>query len=252
MQFYDNSIAGNPNDPITGWDWNFGDGISSNLEDPSHLYTIPDTFLVTLTITTSGGCTANNLSTPLIITGYPFPVAAFSVNSTYLELPFDELICNNLSTGGIIYDWSFGDGYFSSEINPQHLYTYIDTFGVQLIVMNQFGCLDTAYTKVTTNADVTFPTAFTPNLDGVSGGTYDINSLNNDIFFPYTSGVIAYSLEVYNRWGEMVFETKDFKIGWDGYYKGVLCPQDVYIWVATIKLNNGNIYNKSGNISLLR
>ena len=252
MQFYDNSIAGNPNDPITGWDWDFGDGISSNLEDPSHLYTIPDTFLVTLTITTSGGCTANNLSTPLIITGYPFPVAAFSVNSTYLELPFDELICNNLSTGGIIYDWSFGDGYFSSEINPQHLYTYIDTFGVQLIVMNQFGCLDTAYTKVTTNADVTFPTAFTPNLDGVSGGTYDINSLNNDIFFPYTSGVIAYSLEVYNRWGEMVFETKDFKIGWDGYYKGVLCPQDVYIWVATIKLNNGNTYNKNGNISLLR
>ncbi|MDO9188068.1 MAG: PKD domain-containing protein [Bacteroidia bacterium] len=251
IQFFDNSVTGNPNDPITIWNWSFGDGTSSTLEDPPHSYTIPSDYQVTLTITTSGGCT-NSTSTPLIINGHPFPVAAFSLSSTELDLPYDVLLCNNQSTGAITYNWSFGDGETSTLTNPQYLYTTIGIYPVQLIAMTEYGCLDTAYSEVTTNAEVKFPNAFTPNPDGTSGGFFDINSLDNNIFFPYTSGVVEYKLEVYNRWGEIIFETQDSKQGWDGYYKNQLCPQDVYIWRAFIKLNNGKIFNKNGNLTLLR
>jgi gliding motility-associated-like protein len=251
IQFFDNSVTGNPNDPITTWNWSFGDGTSSTMEDPPHSYTVPSDYQVTLTVTTSGGCT-NSTTTPLIINGHPFPVAAFSLSSTDLDLPYDELLCNNQSIGASTYNWSFGDGETSTLINPQYLYSTIGIYQVQLIAMTEYGCMDTANSEVTTNAEVKFPNAFTPNPDGTSGGFFDINSLDNNIFFPYTSGVVEYKLEVYNRWGEIIFETQDAKQGWDGYYKNQLCPQDVYIWRAFIKLNNGKIFNKNGNLTLLR
>ncbi|MCE9540822.1 MAG: gliding motility-associated C-terminal domain-containing protein, partial [Bacteroidetes bacterium] len=251
IQFFDNSVTGNPNDPITTWSWNFGDGTTSTIEDPPHSYTIPNDYQVTLTVTTSGGCT-NSTSTPLIINGHPFPVAAFSLSSTELELPYDVLISNNQSLGASTYNWTFGDGGTSTLNSPEYLYTTIGIFQVELIAMTDYGCLDTAYSELTTNAEVKFPSAFTPNPDGSSGGIFDINNLNNDIFFAYTSGVIEYKLEVYNRWGEIIFYTEDPKEGWDGYYKNQLCPQDVYIWRAFIKLNNGKVYNKNGNLTLLR
>ncbi|MES2284807.1 MAG: PKD domain-containing protein, partial [Bacteroidota bacterium] len=251
IQFFDNSVTGNPNDPITTWTWNFGDGTTSTIEDPPHSYTIPSDYQVTLTVTTSGGCT-NSTATPLIINGHPFPVAAFSLSSTDLELPYDVMLCNNQSTGASTYNWDFGDGETSTLYSPEYLYTTIGIYPVQLIAMTAYGCLDTAYSEVTTNAEVKFPSAFTPNPDGSSGGFFDLNSMDNNIFFAYTSGVIEYKLEVYNRWGQIIFATEDPKEGWDGYYKNQLCPQDVYIWKAFIKLNNGKVFNKNGNLTLLR
>lgn len=252
IQFFDNSVTGNPNDPITQWYWSFGDGTSSTEEDPAHSYTVPVDYPVTLIVTTSGGCTNNNLSAPMLISGHPFPVAAFSVNSTNLNLPFDELQCINQSTGINTYEWDFGNGETSTLTDPQYLYTTIGVFQVQLIAMTDYGCMDTAYAEVTTNADVTFPNAFSPDPDGPSGGYYDINNLDNNIFFAYTSGVVEYKLEIFNRWGEMIFETQEIKQGWDGYLNGQLCPQDVYIWRAFIRSNNGKIVNRNGSLTLLR
>ncbi|MES2592741.1 MAG: PKD domain-containing protein [Bacteroidota bacterium] len=251
IQFFDNSVSGNPDDPITSWNWSFGDGTSSILEDPGHTYTLPADMPVILTVTTSGGCTNNNSSLPLIISGHPYPTAAFSVNSTELDLPYDLLICNNQSIGATFYNWDFGDGQTSTQENPQYSYPLIGAFQIELIVTSNYGCMDTAYAEVTTNADVVFPNGFTPNPDGSSGGSYDPNSLNNNVFFPYTAGVVEYRLEVYNRWGEMIFESMDVLQGWDGYYKGKLCPQDVYIWKAFIKLNNGKTFDKNGNIMII-
>ena len=252
IQFFDNSVSGYANDPITLWNWSFGDGTYSTEEDPGHSYTLPFNYPVTLTVTTSGGCTSNNTSAPFFISGHPYPVAAFSLSSTDLVLPFDILNCYNQSTEAITNNWSFGDGGTSALVNPSYSYSTIGVFQVQLIAMTQYGCLDTATAEVTTNTDIAFPNAFTPNPDGSQGGYFDINSLDNNIFFTYTSGVVEYKLEIYDRWGEMIFESTDIKLGWDGYYKGQICPQDVYIWKAFIKLNTGKIFEKNGNLTLLR
>ena len=252
MPFFDNSITGNTDDPITSWLWNFGDGTTSTIEDPVHSYGQPGNYPVTLTVLTNGGCTSNNLSAPLTIDGYPTPTAAFTVSSTDLDIPYDVLICNNYTVSANTYLWSFGDGGTSSLSNPQYAYTSVGVFMVQLIAMNTYGCADTATTVITTDADVIFPNAFTPNPDGTQGGAYDLNVLNNDVFFPYSAGVIEFKLEIFNRWGEEIFESLDIKKGWDGYYKGTICQQDVYVWEAYVKLNNGKTFRKSGDLTLLR
>jgi gliding motility-associated-like protein len=252
IQFYDNSATGNNTDPITTWSWNLGDGTSSTLQNPIHNYTQLGTYSVVLTVTTSGGCTNNNGSSPLIITVHITPTAAFSVNSINLDLPHDVLNCTNQSVGANIYNWSFGDGNTSNLVHPQNTYTTVGVFQIQLIAMSQYGCRDTAYSEVTTNVDVIFPNVFTPNTDGPIDGNYEMNNMDNDIFFPYTSGVIEFKLEIFNRWGEQIFESLDVKKGWNGYYKGALCQQDVYVWKAYVKLNNGKVFRKSGDVTLLR
>ncbi|MES2591172.1 MAG: choice-of-anchor L domain-containing protein [Bacteroidota bacterium] len=252
MMFTDSSLAGNPNDSISSWTWNFGDGTTSNIQNPVHTYNLPGNYAVTLTVTTDGGCTNNSSLTPLTITAYPYPAAVFSANANQLELPNDILILNNQSSGGISYNWSFGDGGSSTLMNPSYLYSTVGVFQVQLIVTSQEGCIDTANAEITTDTDIIFPNVFTPDPDGPSGGIYNINDLHNDIFFAYASGVTDYRLEIFNRWGEKIFETFDFKQGWDGYYKGAICQQDAYVWKAFVKLNDGREINKNGNIIILQ
>lgn len=252
IHFVSNSLTGYAPDPIHTWLWNFGDGTTSQLPNPLHLYTQPGTYSVTLSVTTGNGCTNNNASTPMIVNAYPTPVAAFGINSGTLNLPYDLLVCTNQSTGAVNYHWNFGDGNTSTSVNPQYMYNSIGNFNIQLIAMNQFGCADTAYNEVTTNTDVVFPNVFTPDPEGPSGGSYTIGSLTNDVFFPYTSGVTDFKMQIFDRWGELIFESTDINIGWDGYYRGKICQQDVYIWKASIKLNNGKIFNKSGDVTLLR
>lgn len=253
VNFTDNStLPGTiPGDTINGWTWDFGDGTTSNQQNPSHTYTQAGSYNVSLSVVSQGGCTNANSAAPDVITIHPYPIAAFSVNATSFDLPYDAMNTTNQSAGALTYLWNFGDGTTSTDIEPQHMYTTVGTFQVQLIAVTQFGCSDTTYTQVITNADVVFPNAFSPSLDGGSGGVYTQFTTSNDIFFPYTSGVSEYKFSIYNRWGEVVFDTEDVKIGWDGYYKGRLCEQGVYVWKAYIKLNNGKEFNKNGDVTLL-
>jgi gliding motility-associated-like protein len=66
--------------------------------------------------------------------------------------------------------------------------------------------------------EILIPNAFTPNLDGSTGGSR-YSSGRNDVFYPVTEGVIAYKMQIYNRWGEILFDTDDTSRGWDGYYR---------------------------------
>jgi PKD repeat protein len=252
IQFYDSSSTGNISDPITSWLWNFGDGTTSTLQNPEHTYSSPGIYGVTLTVTTLGGCNNTNSSTPYIVQVHPYPTAAFTVSSSTLNLPYDALVTTNLSTGATTYYWDFGDGSSSTSTNPVHNYNAVGIYPVTLIATSAYGCSDTAYTTITTTADVVFPNVFTPGGNGPTDGGYDPNSFDNDVFFPYTSGVVKFRLEIYNRWGELIFVSTDIRKGWDGYYKGELCQQDVYVWKADIELNDGKTFNKSGDVTLLR
>jgi|TARA_B110000879_G_scaffold178860_1_gene234409 hypothetical protein len=98
------------------------------------------------------------------------------------------------------------------------------------------------------------PTGFIPNPGGSSGGIYDPQTLENSIFFPIVEGVTDYQLLIFNRWGEIVFTSKEVLKGWDGYYRGSekMCAQDVYVWKATGKYATGKSFNKTGSITLLK
>ncbi len=242
-----------PGDSISAWIWDFGDNTpTSTQQNPTHIYTQAGAYNVSLSVTSMGGCSNANSTTPTVITVYPYPIAAFSLNSTSFDLPYDAMYCTNQSAGAVSYNWNFGDGSTSTATSPQHTYTSVGNFQVQLIATSQYGCSDTTSTPIITNADIVYPNAFTPNPNVSSGGEYISFSFSNDVFFPYTAGVSEYKFSIYNRWGELLFETDDVNVGWDGYYKGKICEQGVYVWKAYVKFNNGKEYNKNGDVTLLR
>ena len=101
---------------------------------------------------------------------------------------------------------------------------------------------------------IQIPNAFTPSLGGSSGGYYDPLAADNVIFFPVLTGVVGdeYILSIFNRWGELLFETQEVTQGWDGYYRGKLCSQDAYVWKVKGKYVNGQKFSEVGDVTLIR
>jgi len=251
VNFSDLSVT-NTADSIYSWYWTFGNNDTSTQSDPSYTYNLTGSYNVTLTIITYGGCTGNSAGNPYIINVFPVPSASFTVNATTFNIPVEQLICTNTSIGATMFAWTFGDGGTSSDISPSYYYTTLGDYPVQLIATNQYNCSDTAEIIVHTTSDIVFPNAFTPNTSGPNGGTYTYTDLSNDVFFPYTAGVDNFHLMIFNRWGELIFETFDINIGWDGYYRGQLCEQGVYVWKAEVLFQDERKFNKAGDVTLLR
>ncbi len=137
---------------ITGWSWNFGDGGTSTLQNPSHQYTSAGTYTVTLTVTGPGG--SDNEVKTNYITANPCvpPTAAFVGAPTSGDYPLTVNFTNQ-STGATSYSWTFGDGGTSSLQNPSHTYTSAGTFTVSLTATNSCGNdveTKTGYITVTT------------------------------------------------------------------------------------------------------
>lgn len=206
--------------------------------------------LLTFNSINNGPC--GNASGTMNVSIRPVPVANFSASTYTAYIPNDPITFTNLSTSANSYYWYFGDGAFTNVVNPIHNYHVVGYYYAGLIAINQYGCKDTTEQLITVISDVQFPNVFTPNPNGPGGGSYNANDLSNDVFFPFTAGVTEYQLMIFNRWGELIFETNDVKIGWDGYFNGKLCQQDTYVWKANISFFDGRKYNKTGNVTLLR
>jgi gliding motility-associated-like protein len=158
---------------------------------------------------------------------------------------------------GDTYAWDFGDGGLSAEKEPQHLYSTPGNYKVSVLVTSKFGCkaTDTLDSPIEVSNGVVFkvPNAFSPNLSASNGGVVDENADGlNDVFYPVTEGMTKIKLRIYNRWGEMLFESNSLNIGWDGYVKGKLSPPDTYVFTLEAKFINGEIKKKTGDVTLIR
>jgi PKD repeat protein len=234
--------------------WSFGDGGSSNTTDPSYTYYQPGTYTVSLIVTGPGGETDQMVQEQIIVV-HPRAQAAFTITPTEVNVPGEPIYCLNLSSGASGYSWDFGDGTNSTAENPLHEYQEEGVYSIQLIAENSFGCPDTMLlvdvVRAIVGGMIDFPNAFTPSTTGSNGGYYDANSMDNDYFFPMNAGVVDYHLMIFNKWGELLFESKDVKRGWDGYYRGELCRQDVYVWKVNATFANGESTTQSGDVTLI-
>jgi PKD repeat protein len=238
--------------------WEFGDGSISELENPTYIYDTPGKYIVKLRA--SGDW--ENDSVILIRTDtvdvWPTPKADFIVIPDTVMLPNQPIHCYDRSSDAKYYNWDFGIGlqYVSDEPNPVFYYTEPGTYNVSLSVWSEHNCSDIApYTwpVVVEPAGVCkFPNAFSPSPDGSSGGAYISGDPHNDVFYPLHRGVMEYKLEIFNRWGEKIFESTDIYTGWDGYVDGKIAAQDVYVWKVTGKYKNGVPFKDAGDITLLR
>lgn len=240
-------------DPIVGWNWDFGDGFTSTLSSPTHIYLNSGTFNPSLTVVSAGGCRQTSASASAEVIVHDPPTADFTLAPNVVTIPGEAAVMTNLSSSTAThFEWDFGDGSKSTVKNPTHSYTEVGQFTVTLISIDQYGCLDTAQREVVAVADLVFPNAFTPDPSGSNGGTYDMLDLDNNVFHPYTAGVKEYSLMIFNRWGELIFESHDYRIGWDGYYRGELCMQGVYVYKAHVVFHDDTTKEKIGDVTLLR
>lgn len=241
------------NTTIDTYLWEFGNGLSSFSSAPSHTYLEDGVYGVTLTLTSSQGCSSTN-STPVNITVHPVPVAGIKVSPSVTDIDNPDVSFLSTSSGATKFLWSFGDGDSSIVENIEHTYADTGTYNITLIVENDFGCSDTTQSIVTVGPtyDFTVPNAFVPNPSGANGGAYDKLQVDNSVFFALTDYVEDFHLMIYNRWGELIFESFDKDIGWDGYYRGKICQQDVYVWKINVTYTDGNQQSKVGQVTLIR
>ncbi len=227
--------------------WDFGDGTTSTEVDPIHLYASTGTYTIRLRVVDTSTCNKTD-STSFTITVNPKPQAAF----THLPIPAEEnkpTVFFNGSIGATRFRWFFGDGDSTFKNNMDtvmHQYNSTGVFQACLVAINQFGCTDTACTPVeaiiTPVLDV--PNAFTPGRPGSRG--------KNHIVKPEGFGLGKVMFRIYNRWGQKLFETTNPKQGWDGTFKGVLQPMDVYVYTLEVEFTDGTRASKKGDITLIR
>lgn len=234
------------------YEWDFGDGQTSTVPEPIHTFNEPGYYNVKLKVDGDGGATYYYKTFRV----FQNPIANFKVFPYRVMLPNSEVHVYNLTKFATRYEWNLGDGTLSTEKDPVHTYKELGEFDIRLTAYSEEGCVDDTSASpavwVEGVGKVDFPNAFVPNKGGSNGGKYDDVDYKNEVFHPVHDGVTEYKLMIFNRWGEQMFESTDIKVGWDGYYKGKLCDQGVYIWRAIGKYTNGKSFDKKGNVTLLR
>jgi gliding motility-associated-like protein len=315
------------NDPVVSRVWDFDDGTTSTVTEPSHTFSQPGTFVVKHTVTTQAGCT-NTLTDTVRIYATPQPL-----------IVSDTVVCINdvLALQGslivpdtaISWKWNLGSNGQSTNEDVSVKYPQSGNYTVSLEAANKLGCkADTSKNifvpptpVVTVNGNITLPVGtgialpvtYSPNVVGYTwtppaglsctdcatpianpkfttqytvraediygcSATQNVtvnvvcneknyfvpntfspnNDGKNDVFMPRGSSIARVNrMQVFNRWGEVVFEkrnfmTNDASAGWDGTYKGKPANSDVYIYVIEFVCENAAVVPFRGNVTLIR
>lgn len=245
VDFINESIATN----MTSVVWDFGDEQqATDVFTTTHLFESVDCFDISLTVTSDNLCTSTQTFQSLICVD-PLPVADFSYSPQQIFTIDPTVDFINESLYNDYNEWHFGDETTSSLVNPSHDYELgvEGEYSVQLIVTTAAGCVD-SITKVITITEellVFVPNSFTPDGD----------QFNNTFLANINSGFdnSTFHMEIFNRWGESIFESRDIEFGWDGTAKGYSAEVGTYIWVLDFKsLNDDNKYVFKGHVNLIR
>ena len=223
------------------WLWDFGDGVTSNQFSPGHIYTTPGNYIVRLTAT-SLICTGFNETT---LKTYTVQSAAPGIRYKDVEVLKDIPVTVQARNIGNGYVWSPSTGVNNINAASPSIRVNITT-DYTVAITNDIGCttVDSVLIKVIPGVDIYVPKGFSPNNDG-----------QNDRLYPILVGMRQLNyFRVFNRWGNMIFTTKDSapQSGWNGLYLGVMQPTGTYTWIAEAVDLQGNIVRKTGTVLLLQ
>ena len=225
--------------PVT-YNWNFGDGGTSTVFSPSHIYDTVGTFMVKLIVTpTKCPQLARFVQKQIIVEASPENLKYPSVNAVAgrdLQLQAREF-------SGASYQWSPAIGLnrtsvatpiFNHSSEQQYLINIITSAGCQVT--------DTLLVRIFVERKIYVPDYFTPNNDG-----------KNDKIIPLLVGISKLtSFRIWNRWGQLVYQTQKQGEGWDGIYQGVKQPMETYIWIAEGLDLDGKIIRANGSFIIVR
>ena len=233
---------------IASLTWNLGNDIGGSADTVRSLYNTAGSYSVSLTMVDTNGCTHFADSTNFI-TIHSNPIAAFDYNPaqpTMLDptVYFTDMSLTHSSISSWLWDF---EGLDTSNVqHPSYIFaTDTGRYDITLIVEDINGCRDTIteMVRVYTESAIFVPTAFTPDGDGL-----------NDLFIPRGFGLSEknYSFFIFDRWGELIFETHQTTDGWDGTYKGKLVKNDTYVWKIVYHDLDGLKHKETGQVNSLR
>jgi gliding motility-associated-like protein len=235
---------------INSWVWSFGDGSANNTgPQVNHCYTnsteIPQTFTPSLTVSSENGCT-HTLTKNNQITVFPLPNVDFSVSPQVAEYTNPTINITNESSIASVWSWSFGDGDTSSVQNPDlHIYTDTGTYTITLVGSTVYNCVGTSSETIVIEPNFLFfvPNAFTPNEDGI-----------NDFFIGTGIFITEFEMLIFDRWGNLVYETTDLTKPWDGKVKNgtEFAQQDVYVYAIKVKDFKNEQHKFKGTVTLVK
>lgn len=228
---------------VNTWNWSLDEGQQSNLQNPTGIYSIFNQKTVKLVVS-NGVCKDSATKTILLDNFLKADFSVFEDNCPNESTPF-----TSTAVGKIVNNtWDFGDGVISTSLNPTH--TYIapirqTVFSVNYTVTDSIGCTSTAQKRITVypSCFLAVPTAFTPNGDG-----------KNDVF-GVANAVKAENLQfmIFNRWGQLVFKTTNWKQTWDGKVNGALAPTSVFVWILRYTdRSSKKLMEQKGTVALIR
>lgn len=236
----------------TSYLWEFDDGSTSTEFEPSHVYKNDGIYNVKLTVRGEGGVSFVYHRVEV----YGTPKVRFNVTPNLVMLPDQEIQLSNLTENGTTFHWNFGDGNITTDYNPRHLYSEIGIYDISLESWSEHGCygkmVRPGAVKVVGKGLIVFPNAFEPSMSGPNGGYYSLGEPEfNYVFHPVWEGVTRYKLEIFTRWGNLIYTSEDVNKGWDGYFQNELSQQGVFVWKASGAFSNGRVFNLVGDVTLL-
>lgn len=230
---------------VNYWKWNFDSLRTSLLQNPRVLYTsfgLKHTQL----IVSNGVCRDTSAIVPVMLDN----VLQAAFEATAVVCPTDLAVFVDKSIGnGLSWSWDFANNNTSTlQVPPMQAYLpSSDTRDVlaRLVIKNNIGCMDTSYQKITvaSHCYIAVPNAFTPNGDGMNDFLYPINAYK----------AINLLFRVYNRFGQLMFETKDWTRKWDGSYRGQGADPGTYVWTLHYtNIDTGKFIEQKGTSILIR
>ena len=223
--FFDNLSF--PIDESYNIEWDFGDGGFGDAISPTYIYEDVGTFTVHVDIISPLGCQTDTTFNSLInVDGSP--IAVFDYNPKEVTT-FNKVVdFTNLSERAESVTWDFNNTFRTIQPNPTFTFRDTGLHVITLIAVHESGCRDTVSARIDVEPRVTYylPNAFTPNNDS-----------NNDTFkgVGFFTGMTDFTMQIWNRWGEKIFETNDPDEGWNGLKNNVGEPSPNGVYVVTVK-----------------
>ncbi|NVO03507.1 MAG: gliding motility-associated C-terminal domain-containing protein, partial [Bacteroidetes bacterium] len=231
-------------DPLSNYNWSInggqivGDSTSNTIQIAWD--TIGTGYVTVQESVNFGSCLS--LPTMVSINLLTPPTASFITSPDSNSFYENDLIAFLNTTSNVVSShWDFGDGITTNQENPHHIYENIGIYDVIQIISDTNGCVDTAFQKIEILEGMQTPNVFTPNGDGF-----------NDYFEIKASGMEEFILNIYNRWGVLIFESKSSKAQWDGKsLAGEDAADGTYFYSLKAKSATKD-YSQSGSVTLLR
>lgn len=224
--------------------WNVGTDRASQATHPQIILDIPGVYDVSLTTTNASGC-SDTYTVPGLVSVYPTPESAFSVSPQITGIHNPHIYLTDLSRNADAGAYVIGTVDTVNMLNTRYTFRDTGTYVIMQVLSNQYGCRDSS--ERTVRVDIGFkvyiPTTFTPNNDDL-----------NDYFRVYGEDVSSFYMEIYNRWGQLIYRSYDMENGWDGrsLIDGDVVPGGVYLYIIRLKDKYGIDFHYDGMVNVLR